>query len=111
MTVLNPKGKWSDEKTIINEAKKYSSKSEWQDKSVGSYEAAKRLGIFEKASKHMKRPKTIIKWTKQAILKDAQKYKYRTEWQRNSYGAWEASKKMNLYSEATKHMPKRKKLA
>ena len=109
MRVLNPKGKWSETNTIINEARKYSSKSEWQNKSVGSYEAAKRLKIFEKASKHMKRPQVIFKWTKENILQDAKRFKYKTDWIRTSRSAYDAAKSLGCMEEATQHMPNKKR--
>lgn len=48
--------KWT-RKTVINSAKKFSSKKEWHKKFSGAYESAKKNGWFEEATAHMKRPK------------------------------------------------------
>ena len=49
--------------------------------------------------------KTIpIKWTKEAVLKDAMKYKYKIDWKKNSSGARGAARKGGYYDEAVRHM-------
>lgn len=45
--------KWTSE-TVIVEAAKYSSRTEWKSKSAGSFLAAYRLKIIDMACKHMK---------------------------------------------------------
>ena len=55
MKVLNPKGKWSNKKDVLADAKKYKYRHDWQDASVGAYEAAKNRGWFEEAVAHMPR--------------------------------------------------------
>jgi predicted GIY-YIG superfamily endonuclease len=57
MKILNPKGKWSKKSSVLTSAKKYKSKSEWQQHEVGAYGSAKNNGWFEEATAHMKRPK------------------------------------------------------
>lgn len=47
---------WS-ETDVIDEAKLYFSKTDFQKNGKGAYAAAKRLGCFEEATRHMKRPK------------------------------------------------------
>ena len=106
MTVLNPIGRWSSDEAIIAEARKYNSKSEWQKHSVGSYEAAKKKGVFELAVAHMTRPVITVKWTEAAIREDAKRYSSKSEWARNSYGAYEAAKKKGIFTEVTSHMQK-----
>lgn len=51
----NPYGFWNIKKNVINKAKKYSTKVEWQRDNCASYKSAKNNGWFEAATKHMKR--------------------------------------------------------
>ena len=104
MTVLNPKGRWSTPEAIIQEAQKYNSKSEWQRNSSGSYEAAKKLNIFDAAVMHMSRPSISTKWDDASIKDDALNYTSKSAWARQSPGAYEAAKKLNIFAEVTKHM-------
>jgi predicted GIY-YIG superfamily endonuclease len=55
MEVLNPKGKWSEKEDVLADAKQYDYRYEWQDASVGAYEAAKNNEWFEEAVAHMPR--------------------------------------------------------
>ncbi len=112
MEILNPKGKWSEKEDVLADAKQYDSRHDWQDASVGAYEAAKNNGWFEEAVAHMPKraPNKNIKWDKDAVLKDAKKYKFKKEWNENSSGAYEAAKNNGWFEEAVAHMPKRKKV-
>lgn len=69
--------KWFPE-TIIREAEKHRTITEWMNSSMGSYIAARRLGVLVRASSHMKRLQQS--WDKASILADARKYKSRSEW-------------------------------
>lgn len=48
-----PSGYWDDKDIVLAEAKKYATKTLWNKFSHQSYMSAKKLGIFEEASKHM----------------------------------------------------------
>lgn len=104
MELLNPKGRWSTSEAVLTEARKYQSKSEWQKNSVGSYEAAKRKGIFEEAVAHMHRPDISIRWDNESIRNDALKYSSKAQWARESSGAYEAAKRRGIFEEVTSHM-------
>ena len=101
--------KWTRDKVLL-EALKYKSIKEWKSSELGSYMAAYSYGILTQATKHMQRL-WVHKWkNKKDVLKDAKKYKSRTEWWNNSQSAAVYSKKHNFYEEAVKHMlDKRKK--
>ena len=47
--------KWSSEEVVFNDAKQHHSRSEWALNNKPAYEAAKKLGIFYKCTRHMKR--------------------------------------------------------
>ena len=104
MTVLNPKGRWARKEAILCEARKYTSRSQWQSESSGSYEAAKKKGIFEEAAQHMRRPEIVVKWDSESIRNDALKFSSKTQWARQSPGAYEAAKKRQIFEEVTSHM-------
>lgn len=71
------------EKEILREAKKYKKRVEFQKGSVSHYAAAKRLGIFEKATKHMGRSAGVKKYSKEEILKSARKWGNQRDWGQN----------------------------
>ena len=110
MPILNPKGKWKEKEDVLADANKYPSRSEWQFASVGAYESAKLYGWFEEAVAHMPKraPNKNIKWNKEAVIKDAKKYKFRKDWHTNSSGAYEAAKKNGWFKEAVAHMLNKK---
>lgn len=102
MEILNPLGKWDNKVAIIEEAKKYQTKSGWQDGSVGSYEAAKRLSCFEEAIQHM----TVLrkKWTRNEILDVASQFNTISEWRTNNSSSYAAARRLKIMDQATIHM-------
>ena len=108
MEVLNPKGKWSNKKDVLADAKKFKYRHDWQDSSVGAYEAAKNNGWFEEAVAHMTRPDMTQKWTKGAVKKEAKKYKFKSDFNNNAVGAYEAAKNKGWFDEVTAHMGNKK---
>lgn len=107
MEILNPKGKWTKE-LVLEEAKKYKHKSDWQKCSVGSYEAAKNQGLFEEATAHMTRKPIKSKWNKTNVLLEAKKFKYKSDWAKKSSGSYNAAYKNNWIKDAAKHMQNKK---
>ena len=97
--------KWTKE-TISKEAKKYKTRSEFQTKSNGAYKAAWKLGILDEVCSHMvcglKNRK--LKWTKEAIQKEAKKYKTRKEFDVKAGGAYYAARKLGILDEVCSHM-------
>jgi len=96
------------EKKIIESALKFKTKLEWNNAESGAYQAAKARGIYKKVTKHMQKRGYIIKWFKEEVLRDAKKYKYRSEWWSKSVGAADAAKKNGWFEEAVKHMKNKK---
>lgn len=94
-------------KEIIADAKKYYNRRDWKKNSPHLYEAARprRRNILEQATAHMKvLPNSVIKkWTHSAILKDASKYKSKSDWQRSSNG-YAAAIRQKIFKKATAHM-------
>lgn len=82
------------------EAFKYSSKTEWANKSKNSYQAARRRGWIEELSNHM-RSKV---YTEIHLLKIAKKYKSISEWLNKDPKTYHAANKRGLVKKITKHM-------
>jgi len=95
---------------ILRDAKKYKNRRDWKKNSPHLYDAARprRRNILELATKHMKRlPNSYVKkWTIKAVIKDAKKYKSKSEWIRNSNSAYNAAKLQDCFEKATSHMKK-----
>ena len=81
---------WTKKK-IINEAKKYSLRSEWINNSPGSYSAAvyRKLHLNKDVIGHFKKKWTRKGgWTRKKIILAAKKFIYRSDWKKDkSYSA------------------------
>ncbi len=100
---IKPNGYWTKER-VIADAKKYATRSEWRKNSSSAATMAKRNDWFEEATAHMKLLVDHGKWTKSAVLEEAQKYKTRSEWGRAKDGSYGAALKNGWLEEAAKHM-------
>jgi hypothetical protein len=103
MVLLVDHGKWT-KKAVVEEAKKYKTRSEWGCSKNGSYGAALKKGWLEEASAHMSSADRTRKWTKELILEDAKKYPTRGEWHKAPGHAAHVAISKGWYEEATKHM-------
>jgi len=81
-------GYWTKKK-CQQEALKYNSKTEFQKKSLGAYDAAYRNNWLCLITKHMK--KLNLKWTKENCIKEIIKYKTKTEFNKGASGAYDAA--------------------
>ena len=98
------KKKWNDKGTIIEEVKNYSTYNEWVSNSPSSYHAAIKLKLL-KFIQHSILPKNYRDdFDNDFIIKDAQKYKSRVDWIRNSRSAYNAARKKNILDKACSHM-------
>ena len=77
----------------------------WRKAEPKAYAAASRLGILETITAKLQKLNPIGKWSsKESVVKDARKYKTRTEWYKQSAGAYSAAKKKGWFEEAVAHM-------
>ncbi|QDP02183.1 hypothetical protein [Thalassotalea sp. PS06] len=97
--------KWNKE-AILKEAKKYSSRSEFQRKAGSARNAAQKMGIMEEVCTHMTRPEAKNKkWTPEAILKEAKKYRHPSDFKCAAPGAYHAAhNKYGILEKVTEHM-------
>lgn len=79
-----PKGWWTKER-IFEEAKKYSSKSDFHKFASQAYKIALKEGWIEEMDWF---PERKIKWTKEAVFEESKKYSTRSEFQDNSTKAY-----------------------
>lgn len=114
-TVVSHNLFWTKDRILI-EARKFKTRMEWNKQSNSSYCAAHKLKIIDLASLHM--PKHVrkvrfdhynFKWTKEATIIEAKKFKTRLEWQRKSSGSYDAALRMSIIEECALHMPLIKK--
>jgi hypothetical protein len=97
---------WTEE-MILASAKKYKSRSQWEQKNSRSYGAAHRRGLVDKACAHMKeirKPKGY--WNAQTVFADALTYTNRTDWNRNSIAAYRMAKFLRIFDRCVAHMKK-----
>ena len=85
-------GFWQIQKNVIYDARKYSTRTEWQKISRGAYKSALRYGWLDICCKHM--TVKIGKWLiKKNVISDSGKYKTRTEWSKKSGSAYDAARR------------------
>ena len=100
---------WTKEK-CIKEAKKYRTRNDFAKKSKKAYLACIRNKWLDDVCDHMKHPyDDKFKWTKEICGKEAIKYKYRKEFQKKSYNAYQAARYNGWLNEICKHMEFKKK--
>lgn len=97
-----PKNISWDEKTLIEEALKYSSKSEFNNKRSHAVKSAKKLGIYESICSHMKT--NYRKWSDEELVQEALKYTTRTDFQVNSNSAYIIAGTRGLLDQICEHM-------
>jgi predicted GIY-YIG superfamily endonuclease len=86
------------------EALKYKYRSEFQRKSHSAYIIAKRLGIFNRVTKHMvwkTWPRDV--WNLKTISREAKKFKTRSEFMKMSSGAYAAALKLGILNKVCSH--------
>ena len=90
---------WTIKENVLNEEKKYTSRTDFKNKSNGAYCAAHRYGWFDeiywlknkniKGSEHKKR-----RWkTKKDVIEESKKYNNRTDFRKKSRQAYEIANK------------------
>jgi len=99
-----PDGYWTYNK-CREIASKYKSRFELQKNDNGCYRALIRNGWLDKICSHMISPiKPMGYWTKEKCQKEALKYKYRSEFQKNSSSAYIISRKNGWIDDICSHM-------
>lgn len=84
-------------------AKRFETKKSFKNNAGGAYNAARRLGVLDKVTAHMKDGRKKL-WTRIGLFREAKKYTNRTAFRSGSYGAYEAAKRLGCYEDVTAHM-------
>ncbi len=95
--------------SIVEESKKYTTKSEFALNASGAVKAARRLGIYKIICSDMKRKKQSKStekevWSKDRIFEEALKYPSKSEFTAKSGKAVKEAKKLGIYQDACIHM-------
>jgi hypothetical protein len=95
---------WTKERVIAS-AKEYETLGEWKKTAGGARAAATKNGWYEEATAHMTKihGSRSWKWTKEAVLADAKKYKSKSEWRKSSR-AYQMAHRQGWLDEACQHM-------
>lgn len=104
--------KWSFEK-LKEEALKYSTRVEFQNKNASAYIIALKRKILDKICTHMpvytrkgeQNPRFV--WTDEMLQKEALKYETKQEFRENSYAAYLACKRRKILNQLCSHMSMR----
>ena len=93
----HPKGYWKNEKNIMHEAKKYSTKEEFQKGNLYAFLAAHKYGFIDKMEwlVRQKQHKNGY-WTYEHIEKEALKYNTKTEFFKGNQTAYRAALKLGI---------------
>ena len=91
-----PNGYWQNKENVINEAKKYKTRSEFQKNNVGAYESARKNKWFDEMNWFKKpkerKPKGYWK-SKENVINESKKFKTRSEFKFLSQRAYESARK------------------
>ena len=101
--MTNPGIIWTED-TVIAKALEYSSSSEWEAKSSSSYGAARNLGVFNEASKHMHAHKNII-WSLERCIEISSSFTSKAEWRMNHKKSYYSALKNGFFTQCIEHYP------
>ena len=100
--------KWTYEE-IENEAKKYTSRSEFSLNCPSAYQAARNRGSLDRACSHMSRKKrTLKRWSEAEIRREALRARTRSEFNKKSPSAYRAARELGILEDACGHMTPQK---
>lgn len=102
--------KWTREK-ILETTIGYNSFRKWREDNEKAYNAVRHMGVGNLLKEIRKilpedywNRKIIRKWTKEAVLKEALKFKTRSQWLKFSEYSYHAAKRYKCFEEAVRHM-------
>lgn len=83
-------------------AKQYDTKGQWMAGHRASYNASKRLGVFDSCTAHMRQGNQ--KWTEEACMKDSLNYKTKRAWKEGNHSAYRSARRNGWFEACTAHM-------
>lgn len=100
--------KWTKE-TVLEEGKKYSSRSEFKKKKSGAFRIAYMNGWLDEMIWLVRPTAKPIKWTKEAVFEESRKYSIVTEFMNNAVTAYTVAKNNNWLTEMDWLAPSKRK--
>ena len=98
------KKKWSNQ-DILDDAKRFNTRGEWQANSKTKYVIAIQRGLLAECCEHMTRPrKAKGTWNRKSILESAKAFNSKTEWRRAFPGAYQKASRLGIVEECSSHM-------
>lgn len=94
---------WLKKEVVLADAKKYKTKSAWNNGSKGAAASAQLNGWYAEATAHMEVVKRA-NWTKEELIAHARRFKTKKEWVKAG-GPSCVARQRGWYAEATAHMP------
>ena len=99
-----PMGHWTI-KNLLQDAKKYQSRSAWKRDSGSAYATAAVKGHLAQCCEHMVRTRNPDgHWTRDRVIESAREYQTIASWSIAHSGAYDAAKSNNWLTDATIHM-------
>ena len=98
--VPRPPTKWTKD-AVLADAKKYQTKSDWMNSSVG-YKIARKKGWLRESCSHM--PSTKKKWSDHDLISQAQQFKHISDWRAASGSLYHCATRRDIYRDCVKHM-------
>ena len=102
-----PYGYWQIKQNVLNDAKKYKMRADWQKNSPGAHMSAYKNNWIDDVRKQIKsmfREKYGYWQIKENLIRDARKYETRLEWQTKSGHGYKSARKKGWLKECCKHM-------
>ena len=101
---------WNNKERCIEDAKKYTTKTEWAKNNSSAYLSASKNGWMGECCEHMiELQKPSGYWTKELCIEDAKKYKSKGEWKKKSNSSYHSATKNGWIRECSEHMIEIKK--
>jgi hypothetical protein len=95
--------KWNLQ-TCFESAQNFETTSRWQKGAGGAFNSARRNGWFKHCVMHMRNGRAAKKWTKEACLTEALKFRTKNDWWIHSRSSYNACLKRGWHREASAHM-------
>ena len=99
----NPHGYWTKER-CMEEGLKYSTITEWRNKSLPSYNMAKKQKWLDDCTNHMLIINPNVYWTKERCMESALKYTIKSTWVKDNLTCVRISKLNGWFDECIAHM-------
>lgn len=100
-----PNGYWNNFENCYRDALSYKYQARWEEQSPTAVNSARKNGWLEQCTRHMEDSVPYnLKWTKESVTNDAERFQTIGEWREKSPGAYGAASKSGWLKDVTAHM-------